>query len=495
MKRVINMPGIRSMEADSTSANQNMSYERLQETLSDCGQEHLLQFWPSLSPEGRQRLSGQLSAVDWSMVESWLDRYVKHQPELNLPSDLRPAPSLPAEPGDDRQRSLYENAIERGRQLLREGRVAGFTVAGGQGTRLGYEGPKGTFPISPVRGKSLFQWFAESLLRAREKYEAAIPWYIMTSPLNDGQTRDFFERNNYFGLPSTEVFLFPQGVMPVIGLDGRFLLSAPDQLAVSPDGHGGSLLALRQSEALADMARRGIDCISYWQIDNPLVHIFDPLFIGMHQQTGSEMSCRGLVKTGPLEKLGNFCLVDGRVSIVEYSDMPERLARMTDEQGRLIFRIGSPAIHLLSRSFVERLTEGGKLALPFHRAVKKVPFVNSDGEQVEPDAPNAVKLETFIFDALPLADQVLILEAVREEQFAPVKNRTGVDSVESCRHLMQERAARWLEAAGIPVPRSEDRGLGCQLELSPRAFLDPDDVRRRASQIQPPQSGNKEYYE
>ncbi len=470
-----------------------LSYDELHERLLSCGQEHLLDFRPSFDEAGRQQLAAQLSAIDWELMQEWIEDYVKREPAAELPPDLQPAPSLPAEPEDEEQRKMYKAAADHGRSLIAEGRTAGFTVAGGQGTRLGHDGPKGTLPISPVKNKSLYQLFAEGLARTQEKYDVEIPWYIMTSPFNDRQTREFFQEHDYFGLPKENVMFLTQGVMPAIGLDGRLLLSAPDSLALSPDGHGGSLLAMRKSGALADMARRGIDFISYWQVDNPLVYMFDPLFIGLHSRIGSEMSCRGLVKNDPLEKLGNFCLVDNRVMVIEYSDMPEDLARMTDESGDLVFRAGSPAIHIFNRSFVERLTENEQFALPFHRAVKKVPYINPNGHLVEPEEPNAIKMETFIFDALPLADPVLILELIREKQFAPVKQKTGVDSVESCRHLMNERATRWLEQAGIPVPRTENGTANCIIELSPRSFIEPADVKEKAHTITPPKPGDKEY--
>ncbi len=472
-----------------------MTIGELQTILSDCGQQHVLRFYDDLSEASREKLLSQLSSVDWARLPELVEAYVKAEPRVELPASLQPAPSLPAQPENEERRELYAAAARHGRELLSQGKVAGFTVAGGQGTRLGYPGPKGTFPISPIRRKPLFQWFAESIARACEKYDSEIPWYIMTSPMNDSETREFFRKHAYFGLSEGQVFFLTQGTMPAIGLDGRLLLAAPDSLALSPDGHGGSLLAMRQSGALADMARRGIEYISYWQVDNPLVCVLDPLFLGLHSRLQAEMSCRGLVKTGPFEKLGNFCLIDDKMAIVEYSDMPEELAQATRPNGDLRFRVGSPAIHILDRPFVERLTAEGRLRLPFHRAVKKVPFVNANGDLVEPEEPNAVKLETFIFDALPLAANVLILEAARGEQFGPVKNPKGVDSVDSCRRLLVERAANWLEAAGVKVPRQADGSPDCTVELSPRTYLDPEDVRQQAAQLAPPKPGSREYYE
>lgn len=469
------------------------SLQEVEPVLAAHNQTQLLRFWDELSGDARQRLARQILDIDWHRLDNLIRNYVLQAPETNVPDDIQPAPYYALNPAGDEAATQYRQARKTGETLLQDGKVAGFTVAGGQGTRLGYDGPKGSFPISPVRGKSLFQLFAESLLRAREKYDTAIPWYIMTSPMNDRDTRDFFSENEYFGIPDDDIFFFPQGTMPAIGYDGKLLLKRKDSLALSPDGHGGSLLALSRSGALEDMRTRGIEHISYWQVDNPLVHTFDPLFLGLHAQTESDMSSRALMKTGPHEKLGNFCTVNGKLIVIEYSDIPDELAEARDDDGRLRFRAGSPAIHILRREFVEQINDGG-IKLPVHRADKKVPHVDAGGNVIDPQEPNAVKLEMFIFDALPLAENPLILEADRREQFAPVKNRTGVDSAESSRRLMSERAARWLENAGITVPRTADGNVRCTIELSPRAYLDQDDVKNASDDLQPPRPEEKAYY-
>ncbi|MCK5845109.1 MAG: UTP--glucose-1-phosphate uridylyltransferase, partial [Victivallales bacterium] len=370
---------------------------------------------------------------------------------------------------------------------------------GGQGSRLGFDGPKGTYPVTPLKNKTLFQYFAESLARAEEKFGASIPWYIMTSEVNDSNTRTFFEENNYFGLHSGDVSFFMQGTMPAVSMDGKLLLGSKNSLALAPDGHGGTLLALRKSGALNDMTERGIEHISYFQVDNPLVSVVSPLFIGLHALERSDMSSRALIKTGPGEKLGNFCMVDGKLTIIEYSDMPAELAEKRDPDGRLTFRAGSPAIHVISRYFVEQLTENGDLRLPWHRAEKKVSYVDlATGDSIVPDVPNAVKLETFIFDAIPMAGKTMILGAKRKDEFAPVKNKSGVDSAESCRRMLIDRDGRWLAAGGAELPVGADGGLDCVIELSPLTFLDEDDVKtyisKQGGQLIV-RSGEELYYE
>ncbi len=457
---------------------------KLSALLRRHGQEHLLRYWNELDEARRACLAGQLSTIDWEEISRLTDAYVRRRPETTLPDDLAPATYCPLETKDTRQLQKYTDARARGVELLQKGSVAAFTVAGGQGTRLGYDGPKGTFQITPVRGKSFFQYFAEVIQRASEKYGHQIPWYIMTSVMNDSATRGFFRENEYFGMDVSGVTFFVQGSMPAIGFDGKLLLEEKHSLALAPDGHGGSLLAMRRSGALEDMRRRGIEHISYFQIDNPLAPVVDPLFIGLHDLERSEMSSIMLPKTGPYEKLGNFCVSKGRLTIIEYSDLPAELAERTDVEGRLVFLAGSPAIHVISRAFVERMTVGERLRLPWHRADKKVKHIGPDGARIDPDKPNAVKLESFIFDALPLAERTLILEGRREEQFAPTKNMEGVDSVVSCRSMLGARDAEWLARFGkIQIPRLPDGTPECVVELDRRHFLDQEDVAAAAGRL------------
>ncbi|MFA7230531.1 MAG: UDPGP type 1 family protein, partial [Victivallaceae bacterium] len=438
--------------------------------------ESLLQFWPELSEKGRKQLSGQINDIDFEQMDKQIAEYVLKKPEVHIPADLEPAPYFPLHPRDKAEEEFYRKAKAKGEELLKNGKVTALTVAGGQGSRLGFDAPKGTYPIAPVTGKTLFQYFAESLLRASRKYGNDITWYIMTSTLNDATTKKFFEENEYFNLNPENVVFFVQGTMPAIGYDGKLLLSEKDSLALAPDGHGGTLLALRKSGCLDRMKREGVEYISYFQVDNPLVSVVNPLFIGLHALESSEMSALMLAKTGPFEKLGNFCVSNGRLEIIEYSDLPDNLAEERNPDGSLRFIAGSPAIHVISRTFVEQLTGGGALRLPWHRADKKIPYVDEQGDLISPEAPNGVKLESFIFDALTLARKTMVLEGAREEQFAPTKNKTGVDSVESCRQMLIERDAVRLERAGVKVPRDAEGRPAINIEISPLAVLDDEDA-------------------
>ena len=448
----------------------------LYDRIRNAGQLEVLRFWNELNEDGQRKLAGQLAEIDWGKLPGLIRDYVLNKPQTAIPDDLAPASYFPLIPKDGRTSELYRRAIAMGEALLRDGRVCCLTVAGGQGTRLGFDGPKGTYPIGPVSGSSLFSYFAGAIRRAGKKYGHKITWYIMTSLLNRDATVEFFKKNAFFGLEPEQVFFFTQGTMPAIGYDGKLLLGAKGSLALSPDGHGGTLLALRKSGALERMERERTDVISYFQVDNPLVKMCDPLFIGLHELEHSDMSAIMLAKTGPREKLGNFCVSGGKLHIIEYSDLPDELAEKRNSDGSLAFVAGSPAIHMISRRFVAELTAEGVLKLPWHRADKKIPTVNDAGEPVKPESPNGVKLESFIFDALPLAKRTMILEGDREEIFAPTKNATGVDSAESCRRMLIERDARRLEKAGVSVPRKADGAVDAMIEISPAAVLDDSDA-------------------
>ncbi|MBN2064279.1 MAG: UDPGP type 1 family protein, partial [Sedimentisphaerales bacterium] len=452
-----------------------------QKTLEKYGQSHLLQFIEELDQEQKVSLIEQIEALDFDMLQELIDTYVKQEPQIKLPSEILPPFVYPRKaPADMTER--YQKALVYGERAIAENKVACFTVAGGMGTRLNFDGPKGNVPATPVKNKTLFQVFAETILANERRYNCTIPWYIMTSPINHSATVAAFEKNNYFGLKKENVMMFPQGTMPCFDFEGKILLAAKDQLAVSPDGHGGSLRALFVSGAIEDMKHRGVEFISYFQVDNPLVALVDPMFIGLHAMDSAEMSSKSVKKCDPLEKVGNFTLADGKVTIIEYSDLPEELARKTNADGSLVFQEGSIAIHIISRAFVERINSKG-FSMPWHKAIKKIAYVDQNGNTITPDKTNGVKLETFVFDAVPMANASIIYEIVREDEFAPIKNATGVDSLESSQILQSEKAARWMAAAGFAAPRKTNGRLNLMLEISPLFALDEQELVRKKAQL------------
>jgi UDP-N-acetylglucosamine/UDP-N-acetylgalactosamine diphosphorylase len=458
-----------------------MDINTLRRNLAAVGQEQVLRFWDSLDDAAQRRLAGQVQALDLPLMKQLIEQYVVNKPQIEMPRNIEPVQAYPRLP-DEKHRALYEQAAGRGRQLLAEGKVAAFLVAGGQGTRLGYDGPKGEYPATPIKSKPLFQVFAEQLLAWSRESGKTIPWYIMTSDANDAATRAFFQNNAHFGYDPSAILFFQQGMMPAFSMDGKMLLEEKDSLALSPDGHGGSLRALDRSGALADMENRGIEHLSYFQVDNPLVHCIDPLFLGLHDLTGSEMSSKTIPKANALEKVGNFVVADGVLQVIEYSDLPEELARQTNPDGSLKFNAGSIAIHALRVSFIRRLNTGGRLELPWHRAEKKVPHVDDAGRPVQPDKPNAVKLEQFVFDAIPLAKNAIVYTTDRAEEFSPVKNADGVDSPATSRRDQIRRAGRWLSEAGVSVPMKQEE-VDATLEISPLYAVTREHLRQRAPRL------------
>ncbi len=446
--------------------------DTIRQTLGTYGQSHLLTYYDELAADAQAGLLSQIASFDFAALAPHLRGEVADEAAPTAET-LTPAPCFPL----DGSGWNPEAAHRAGTELLAAGKIAAFTVAGGQGTRLGWNGPKGSYPATPLTGKPLFRVFAEQILAAQNTWGATIPWYIMTSPINDAATRAFFLDNNCFGLRRSDVFMFPQGVSPSFDpTTGRILLEGKGEVAVNPDGHGGSVRALAASGALEDMAARGVEHISYFQVDNPLVSVMDPTFIGVHvasDDSSGEMSSKMVAKANAAEKVGVFCRRGGRTVVVEYSDLPDALSEATNDDGSLRFAAGSIAIHLLSVAFVKRLTGGDSFALPFHRALKKVAYLDLDtGNVVEPAEPNAIKLETFVFDALDFAKASIVLETDRADEFAPIKNASGNDSPATSHRLQSNRAGRWLTAAGVTVPLDNEGHADAMLEVSPLTALD-----------------------
>jgi len=456
--------------------------------LAAIGQQHLLTFAPQLPTTQASSLLEQLESLDVDSLPTLIETYVRSKPASAAGTKIEPLNAYGLDNtagGNAWSRDEYER---RGIDLIAAGKVAAFTVAGGQGSRLGFEGPKGCFPGGGVSRQPLFACLSDWIKAAQTRYAkpgVTIPWYIMTSPLNHEATERFFAEHNYFGLRQADVMFFRQGVMPSFDMaTGKILLSQPHEVALNPDGHGGPLNALHRSGAIADMRRRGIEQICYCQIDNPLVRVIDPVFLGLHASapdSSGEMSSKMVRKSHAGEKVGVLCIVDGKTAVVEYSDMPAELTSAKLPDDSLKFDAGSIAVHIISVEFVERLnTAHGGFSLPYHRAEKKVAHIDpQSGQTVEPKANNAVKLETFVFDALPLCKSSIVMETDRVEEFAPIKNASGPgvsDSPETCTQLQTLRAVRWLAVAGIDVPRHSDGTPNCTLELTPHAAIYPKHV-------------------
>jgi UDP-N-acetylglucosamine/UDP-N-acetylgalactosamine diphosphorylase len=448
----------------------------LADELRRTGQPELAHLLETLPDDEAATLAAEVAAVDLDLIAGLVDSLVRvERPELM--GEVSPADPSDfvriAQTDEDRERDRAARVL--GERMLRDGRVAAVLLAGGQGSRLGFDGPKGAFPFAPITGRPLFWHHSATIAALRERHRAPLPLYILTSPANDAETRDFFAANDHFGLEPASVHFVVQGTLPAVdATTGALLREAPGHLALSPDGHGGLLTALRRSGTLDQMAGAGIDTMFTFQVDNPLVRTCRPEFLGHHELAGAQMSSVVVRKVGPEERMGVIARVDGRPGVVEYSDLPDELANLRDDEGELVYWAGSIAVHCISREFAEQLTQDG-VHLPHHRALKVVPYVDADGRTVEPAEPNAVKFETFLFDALAHADRTVAVEAAREEEFAPIKNATGSDSPETARRALNRLYATWIEAAGVEAPRDAD-GEPVDIEIDPRLALDADEL-------------------
>ncbi len=443
-----------------TSEQTSQLKHDLETLLAPHNQSHVLQYWDQLSSADQQKLSDQIHGCNFEQ----LGQLFEQNESANRWDDLAKKASVPPAItlADFANEDSYEKARQSGAELLEQGKVAMIITAGGQGSRLGFDHPKGMFPIGPVSNVTLFQIFIEKVMARAKQFGSTIPIYIMTSPPTHEETIEFLEAENYFGMKPNDVKVFCQGTMPAVDHDGKLLLSEIGEIFVSPDGHGGALLALEKSGALDDMQVRGVEHVFYGQIDNPLVQVCDPALLGYHAQSGSEMTSQVVRKTDPLQKVGNVISVGGVVQIIEYSDLSEKFARETRVDGKLKLWAGSIAVHIFKTDFFRRMSETAD-SLPFHRAHKKVAFIDADGQRIEPETNNAIKFEKFIFDLLPSAKNAIISEVDPADGFCAVKNAAPA-AAETPAHVKQaisDLHTRWFNEAGVEVAD------GVIVEISP----------------------------
>ncbi|MDD3470834.1 MAG: UTP--glucose-1-phosphate uridylyltransferase [Thermoguttaceae bacterium] len=449
------------------------SREYYAERLSMYDQEQILSFWDQLDASQRLELVCDIESMDLLQLSG-----LSQQRETRNLDDLLDYASAPnaVRWGRCDLGFSQKQAFERGVEALRNGEVAVIIVGGGQGTRLCYTKPKGTFPIGPVSGDTLFRIHIEKLRALSARYGRSIPLYLMTSPATTAGTLEDFRLNGNYGLPRHDLRIFEQPTMPAVDVDtGKVLLDQPFLVALSPNGHGGLLEALQKTDVLAEARYRGIKHFFYFQVDNPIVSIADPVFIGAHLLSRSEYTLQVVSKKQPQDRVGNVVRSGGRTHIVEYSDMPEHYASLRNPDGTLKFWAGSIAVHAFSLEFLERVST---VPLPYHIAYKKVPYVDlKTGERVDPTEPNAIKFERFIFDILPEARRSIVVEIDPADGFAPLKNATGgkADTPEDVRAAMIALHTRWLRSAGVQVAENTP------VEISPLYALDVEELQAKVA--------------
>lgn len=397
------------------------------QVLEKYGQEHLILHYNSLKPEKQHELLDTILTINFKQMKELYE-------STKIKADFHDSKIEPIE--HTIKSELPEEELQKytklGETAIREGKLAVVTMAGGQGTRLGHNGPKGTFDLGLDSHKSIFEILCDTMKEASEKYNVVIPWYLMTSDANNEDTIKFFEQNNYFGYPKTAVKFFIQGKLPMIDINGKILLDEDGTIKQAADGHGGIFEAMRKNGILYDMKEKCIEWVYIGGVDNILAKMVDPVLTGLAIEQGTLMAGKSLVKANPQERVGVFCKKDNKPNVIEYTEISKELAEATDENGELLYGES----HILCNEFhISALEQISQNKLPYHVAFKKASYLDDNGKVVEPTEPNAYKFEAFIFDAFSTVDKMSILRVKREEEFAPVKNAEGVDSPETARAL------------------------------------------------------------
>lgn len=403
-----------------------MDYDQIKEYLKGISQEQVLRFYAELDEEGRDKLLKQIAETDFSVLKNLEDK----EDLSGAGKRIEPISGL-------RLRDIAEKReeyFEIGKRAIQEGKVGAVLLAGGQGTRLGFDGPKGAYDIGITKPLYIFEQQVKNLLEVVEKCGAVVPLYIMTSELNHAATVKFWQEHGYFSYPAEYVKFFVQEMAPAVSYDGKVLLAQKDSLALSPNGNGGWFTSLRRSGLLEDIKNRGIEWLNTYAVDNVLQRIADPVFVGATIASGCNCGAKVVCKANPTERVGVLCLQDGKPNIIEYYELTDEMANLRDEKGDLKYIYGVILNYLFN---VKKALEILDKKIPVHVVEKKVPYIDEQGEKIEPAAPNAYKFETLILDMIRLMDTCLPYEVAREKEFAPVKNAVGVDSVESARELLK----------------------------------------------------------
>ena len=408
--------------------------DKMQETvklLEIYNQDHIVRLLNKLEEEKKQELLDQISRIDLHQI---MELYDNTKKEIEIKENK--IESIPYLDKEKLTKNQLEDFNHLGEEVIRNGEYAVVTMAGGQGTRLGHTGPKGTFKLDVYgKGKYLFEILKENLEEANKKYETTIPWYIMTSKENNKATVEFLEKHQYFGYPKEAVTIFMQSELPLVDTEGKLLINKDMKIKEASDGNGGTYSSLRASGCLADMKEKGIKWIFIGGVDNVLLKMADVTLLGMAISQGVQIASKSVVKANPHEKVGVFCKMNHHPKVIEYGELPEKMAEEVDENGELKYGESHIMCNLYTIDAIEKIS---KEPLMYHSAFKKNSYIDEDGKEVIPTEPNSYKFESFIFDAFEFFDDIAILRGKREDDFAPVKNREGVDSPRTAKELYEK---------------------------------------------------------
>lgn len=405
--------------------------EKIIDKLNNYDQKDIVKMMEKFTEEEKEKLAEQVENLDLDMV-------------MNLYKNAKNIPAIDENKIEHiSYTDLYALSEEKfkeykeiGSKVIRDNKYAVVTMAGGQGTRLGHKGPKGTFKIDTVNGeKYLFQIIVESLERAKEKYGVVIPWYVMTSEDNNAQTVSFLEEHNYFGYPKDKVRFFKQGTVPMVKEDGNIVVDSNRLIKEASDGNGSIYKSLKKSGILDEMKKDGTEWIFVGGVDNILLRIIDPILTGLTIKENNLISSKSVVKKNAKERVGVFCKRNGVPKVIEYTELPEEMSEEIDETGNLMYGEVNILSHLFNIKALEKLAN---VDLPYHTAHKKSNYLDENANLIEVTEPNAYKFESYIFDGFSFFDDMSILRVKRNEEFAPIKNAEGSDSPETARILYNE---------------------------------------------------------
>lgn len=400
-----------------------MNYNEAMEKLKRYGQEHVLKYYAELPDEQRNTLIEQIDRTDFTVIGQ--------AAETGKRGTIAPIKAMTI-PEIDMGRERFERI---GMEAVKAGKLGAVLLAGGMGTRLGSDAPKGMYDIGISKPMYIFQRLIENLMKVVEKAGNYIQLFVMTSEKNHDATVGFFKEHDYFGYDKDYIAFFKQDMAPAADFDGKVYMEAKDSIATSPNGNGGWFLSMKKSGLLELVEKRGIEWLNVFAVDNVLQSIADPVFAGAVLEGGYSVGSKVIRKVNPQEKVGVMCTEDGRPSIVEYIELTEDMLTQRDENGEYAYNFGVILNYLFK---VDKLVNLLERKLPYHKSAKKIPYINEAGELVKPEEPNGYKYEQFILDMIQMLDSCLPFEVVRGKEFAPIKNKTGVDSVESARELLRE---------------------------------------------------------
>ena len=399
--------------------------------LKEYGQNHIVNILEKLDETKKQELIEQINKIDFHQM---MELYQNTKKEIKFKEGkIEPVPYLDKAKLTKDQREEFD---ELGEEIVKNNQYAVVTMAGGQGTGLGHTGPKGTFKLDVYgKGKYLFEILADNLQEANKKYGVVINWYIMTSKENNADTVEFLEKNNYFGYDKNKVIIFKQSELPLVDTEGKFLINKEYKIKEASDGNGGTYSSLRASGCLADMKEKGIKWIFIGGVDNALLKMVDVTLLGMAVKKGVQIASKSVAKANPQERVGVFGKMNNHPKVIEYTELPKKMAEEVDSDGELKFGESHIMCNLYTIDAIEKIS---KEPLIYHTAFKKNSYIDENGKEVIPTEPNSYKFESFIFDAFEFFDDIAILRGKREDDFAPVKNREGVDSPKTAKELYEK---------------------------------------------------------